>query len=73
VSKEINYIINKLRREKRTPEQKRKQAEAQKKWQLANEHQVKKIWRDYYVKNREVILAKRKASALKKKQSNEYS
>ena len=53
--------IAQARRESVTPEQKRKMAEADAKWYLANISKVKELQRAYYENNRAKIFARRKA------------
>jgi hypothetical protein len=64
---EIDRIINQMRRDKFTPEQKQRMAEANIKWRRANPEQVRRIHGDYYLKHRESILAKAKARREKRK------
>ena len=54
-------VTDAVRRSSRTPEQKRRQADADKKWRLANASQVKDMHSAYYEKNRVQIAAKNKA------------
>jgi hypothetical protein len=64
-----DQLINRIRREAMTPEQKLRQAEADKKWRLANPEQARKIHANYYARNREAILAKHKARNAQRKQA----
>jgi len=64
---------DKVRRQTRTPEQKRRQAEADKKWRLANSQAVKRMHKDYYERNRELIAQKNKARRLSRAAPKENS
>lgn len=68
-----DQIINRLRREARTPEQVARQAAASRKWRLANAEQVRKIHSDYYARNRELVAAKSKARREARKQCSSSS
>lgn len=63
---EIDRIINQMRRDRFTPEQKQRMAEANIKWRLANAEQVRKIHKAYYEKNRAWIAEKGKARRSRK-------